>query len=202
MQTTAIYTGSTNTAEQKKKDNGLGKDDFLRLLVTQMQNQDPLSPMDDKDFIAQTAQFTTLEQMQNLAKISQMQQTTSMIGKYVKAEVAQSDGAIPELIYGKVTSVRSNGDEFTLTLNNGITVETTDISAVLGDDGLWQEALSLQGQAVYIRQYNSDGQVYGLKQAVIQKAELVDGVIKLTTTDGATIEMQDIWNVVPEEAEI
>ncbi len=45
----------------------LGKDDFLQLLVVKMQNQDPLSPMADEDFIAQLAQFSSLEQMQNIA---------------------------------------------------------------------------------------------------------------------------------------
>ncbi len=41
----------------------LGQDEFLKLLVTQLKHQDPLSPMKDKDFIAQMAQFSALEQM-------------------------------------------------------------------------------------------------------------------------------------------
>lgn len=45
----------------------LGKDDFLQLLVTKMQHQDPLSPMEDADFISQLAQFSTLEQMSNIS---------------------------------------------------------------------------------------------------------------------------------------
>jgi len=44
----------------------LGKDDFLQLLVTQMTNQDPLEPMSDTEYIAQLAQFSSLEQLQNL----------------------------------------------------------------------------------------------------------------------------------------
>jgi len=44
----------------------LGKDEFLKLLVLQMQNQDPMNPMDNTDMIAQLAQFSALEQMQNL----------------------------------------------------------------------------------------------------------------------------------------
>lgn len=47
----------------------MGKDQFLNLLVTQLKYQDPLNPMDDKSFIAEMAQFSSLEQMQNLSSV-------------------------------------------------------------------------------------------------------------------------------------
>lgn len=55
-----------NQQGQAQKSDNLDKDAFLKLLVTQLKNQDPLNPMEDREFIAQMAQFTSLEQMQNM----------------------------------------------------------------------------------------------------------------------------------------
>jgi len=55
----------------------LGKDDFLKLLVTQMRHQDPLNPMENTEFVAQLAEFSALEQMQNLNE--QFGEQTQMI---------------------------------------------------------------------------------------------------------------------------
>jgi flagellar basal-body rod modification protein FlgD len=77
----------------------LGKDDFMKLLVTQLQHQDPFNPMKDEEFIAQLAQFSSLEQLQNMNEnLNTSQQwdlllsqtinntmATSLIGKNVKA---------------------------------------------------------------------------------------------------------------------
>ena len=73
-------TGATTTVTKTTE---LGKDDFLKLLVAQLQSQDPLNPMEDKEFISQMAQFTSLEQMKNVSNAVQITQATSYIGKQV-----------------------------------------------------------------------------------------------------------------------
>ena len=58
----------TIRTEARKTGDKLGKDDFLHLLITQLKNQDPSSPMDNTQFIAQMATFSSLEQMVNIGK--------------------------------------------------------------------------------------------------------------------------------------
>ena len=62
----AAYAASQPT--ETKKNDDLGKDAFLQLLVTQLKNQDPLNPQDNSSYIAELAQFSSLEQMTNVVK--------------------------------------------------------------------------------------------------------------------------------------
>jgi flagellar basal-body rod modification protein FlgD len=62
----SVTSSSTSTASAAMKESmGLDKDDFLKLFITQMQNQDPLNPMDSTEYIGQLAQLTQLEQSYN-----------------------------------------------------------------------------------------------------------------------------------------
>lgn len=63
--TAATDAAAAATAASKDK-NAIGKDAFLNLLVTQLQHQDPTKPMDDTAFLAQLAQFSSLEQLQQM----------------------------------------------------------------------------------------------------------------------------------------
>ena len=76
----AFAAPTTDTSGTKKNDmNSLGQDAFLNLLVTQMQHQDPTEPMDNSAFIAQLAQFSSLEQLQ------QMNQSLATISQFYSA---------------------------------------------------------------------------------------------------------------------
>ena len=70
----------------------LGKQEFLKILVAQLQNQDPMKPLEDSDFIAQMAQFSSLEQMQSLNNGFSQSQAFSLVGKPIQATVTGPDG--------------------------------------------------------------------------------------------------------------
>jgi flagellar basal-body rod modification protein FlgD len=68
----------------KKTDNGsMGKDQFLKLFVAQLQHQDPMNPMNDSEFMAQMASFSTLEQVTNLAMANERTSTIGLLGRTV-----------------------------------------------------------------------------------------------------------------------
>ncbi|MCL1820900.1 MAG: hypothetical protein FWG36_09645 [Oscillospiraceae bacterium] len=76
----------------------LGKDDFLKLLVAQLQNQDPTAPQENTEFIAQMAQFSALEATNNMADALLQSQTFSMIGLGAVGTVYDGDGNASQVI--------------------------------------------------------------------------------------------------------
>lgn len=139
----AIDNPGTNSVDQKKYQyqggvkpragsSELGKDAFLRLLVTQLRYQDPMDPKEDKEFIAQMAQFTSLEQMQNMAQGFSGLQGAAMLGKTVSAEVRDPDNPIrTKLVSGVVQgTVLENGK--TKLLVNGTVVADGKVKSVSG----------------------------------------------------------------------
>ncbi len=102
---------SFNEAIQGSSDSGtqLGRDDFLKILMTQLQNQDPTKPMEDKEFISQMAQFSSLEQMTNVSQgfqemnaLLSSSQALSVLGRTVDVQAGD------QTIRGTVSSV-TNG---------------------------------------------------------------------------------------------
>ena len=96
----------------------LGRDEFLKLLITQLQNQDPTSPMEDKEFIAQMAQFSTLEQMTNisgefrkLASLVSSGQAVQLVGRTVEVQQGEHviEGVVEQVTTGEFPQVRLGG---------------------------------------------------------------------------------------------
>jgi flagellar basal-body rod modification protein FlgD len=85
---------------------GLGQDAFMTLLLAQLKNQDPLKPMEDKDFIAQLAQFNSLSQLTEMNKIMKefttsqtLAQGSALIGKTVSG-LSNDAGTMTGLVSG------------------------------------------------------------------------------------------------------
>ncbi|GAA6131670.1 flagellar hook assembly protein FlgD [Halopseudomonas sabulinigri] len=121
-------------SERQPKNDELGKDQFLELLVAQMNNQDPLSPQENGEFIAQLAQFSTVEGIENMNtsmeallsgyQSSQALQASSMVGRTV---IVPSDQAM-------VDTANGLEGQFALPKNSGaVTVKVLDSSGSLVD---------------------------------------------------------------------
>lgn len=142
--------------DRKTGDGTLGKDDFMKLLITQLQNQDPTNPMKDNEFIAQMAQFSSLEQTMNLAKSfekfaeaqnqSQLIQYNSFVGKEIKwHQIQENDNGKPvegedgkpvisEGI-GVINSIKFVNGSAVFTLADGKELTPGNISEVMAGSG-------------------------------------------------------------------
>jgi flagellar basal-body rod modification protein FlgD len=110
----------------------LGRDDFLRLLITQLSHQDPMNPMEDREFIAQMAQFSTLEQMTNMA--ADFSRLTAMLSS---SEASNALGRNVELIDGDhmiqgVVRAVTRGD-MPQVLVNGVYYNWTQVQKVFDE---------------------------------------------------------------------
>lgn len=112
-------------------DQELGKDEFLKLLITQLQHQDPTEPMDDKEFIAQMAQFSSLEQMTNMT-----QEFTKISGMMSRGNALSLLGQNVDILSGsqRISGIVEavSGNEYPQVKVNGIyydysVVETVNI---------------------------------------------------------------------------
>lgn len=108
----AIGSGQTIRSSAGPGPKALGKQDFLQLLIAQLKNQDPLQPGNDREFIAQLAQFNTLEQMERMNQTLSAMATLSSLGQAAGLLGQQVEGLGPSgSVRGVVTGVLVDNGE-------------------------------------------------------------------------------------------
>lgn len=183
--------------EDSSKDGGsrtpggdMGKYDFLMLLSAQLRYQDPLNPQSDSDFSAQLAQFSSLEQMQNMNEsLNTMSnyQSYSLIGKFVMAE-AEVDGGDLEQIAGVVDSIfTSKGITYAQIGEYVVPVasiqEVFDTNNILTTEMFMQASNQLIGKTIVADMGKEVGEIEGVVTRV-----LVDKGSMLAQIDDGTDE--------------
>jgi len=170
-----VATDSNGNAVDVSSTSSLGKDDFLELLITKMTYQDPLNPMDDEDFIAQLAEFSSLEQMQNISgsldeslewDYLQMQtinntMATTLIGREVQADysgVYLGSNNTPDIYFTTDTYAKDINIKISDADGNVVrTISMSDIEA--GDTKITWDGKDTSGERLDEGYYTID--VYG-----------------------------------------
>jgi flagellar basal-body rod modification protein FlgD len=137
VQATGSATTATTTSSVKS---ALGKDDFLKMMIAQLKHQDPLNPMDGTAFTAQLAQFSSLEQLQNINT-----QMTSFTQQQQALGNSQAVSFIGKQVLAKGNTVSVDGNPVTLGYNLAGDAASGQIQ-VYDPNGLLVDTLSIKNQ--------------------------------------------------------
>jgi len=133
---TNVQSTTANTGAKSGKSNrmNLKTEDFVKMMITQLQQQDPTEPAKNGELLAQMSQIASLqsnttlqESMSALSKQSQIGSAAGLIGKKIQGIDANDDP-----VEGQVTGVSVAGDEVTLQLDTGKSLPLTKVSAIAG----------------------------------------------------------------------
>jgi flagellar basal-body rod modification protein FlgD len=194
---TGTETPSTSTTSTTSTT--LGKDDFLKLLITQLQNQDPLNPSDSTEFASQLAQFSSLEQLNNinesLSTLNQYQasinnaQAVSFIGKEI-----ESKGNTVEMKSGQSVACEFELAEAASTVTVSIydssgafvkDVTATGLSA--GKQTVTWDGKDRNGSTVAEGTYTFEVQAYGASKETVEVTTYSQGTVTgVSFNDGIT----------------
>lgn len=126
-----VETSSESSLKKAKKssENGMDKEAFLQLLVAQMKYQDPLEPTSNTEFVTQYAQFSQVEQLQNMSSNMELQRASSLVGQQVRVKTTNTSGDT-NYVEGKVDYVAyENGKAYVSIEGNKYSIDDLDVVA-------------------------------------------------------------------------
>jgi flagellar basal-body rod modification protein FlgD len=184
-----------------KRNDTITIDTFYRLLMAEMSNQDPLDPMSNTDFIAQMANFTSLQVQQDALYFNNSNYAASMTGRTVI--VASSTGTGLDVVTGVVTRVNFTGGEFQVTvdgkeypLKNVMEILDSTQGAANGNDGAF--ATSLIGKYVTVGWFNSSGSPV-IESGIVERIEIKDRDVSVII-NGVAYPLRAVAKIEPPEA--
>lgn len=128
LSTASTTAATASTATSKKSETSLNMDDFLKLMVAQLQNQDMNNTADTSEYTSQMAQFSMVQALTDLTELSKTTYSLSMIGKEVTLAENNSDGSL-KVVTGTVEGVNLyDGDAQVIV--DGISYPTSSIMEV------------------------------------------------------------------------
>ena len=180
-----VNISETSQETEKKTGSALDKDDFLMLLVTQMKYQDPLEPESNTEYVAQLAQFSSLEQMQNLNSTATNTSAYTLVGKQVRIRETSDTGAERE-VQGMVEYVKmENGKPYVSV--NGEMYSYDDIVEVIDDNYLISQYIPSvkQQEITYLHHDPQDVKITGISMGS-NGYEATGLAVALMAEDGTT----------------
>jgi len=170
-------------------------DSFYQLLVAEMQNQDPLEPTSNTEFISQMATFTSLQATQDNFAMQQQNYAKSLIGQYVGVSDGGSElvqGYVEYATFGDEVMVRVNGKSYPLSAVKTIHGSSESLSGPqIGSYGAF--ATSLIGKNVVVQATDANNEpVYD--EGVATSIEIQDGVIRVVV-NGYAYNVTDVVSV-------
>lgn len=199
-----MYLDNQQRNDRKTGNGVMGKDDFMKLLIAQLQNQDPTNPMQDTEFIAQMAQFSSLEQSMNLTTAfekfaeaqnqSQLIQYNSFVGENIRwheitEEIGEDGKPVLNEGTGIIQSVRFVDGSVIFNMQDGKELSPGNVSEVIsgaGSSNSLVEASMLIGKKVSFMDGEDE------KSAVVESVSNKEGKLLYILDDGSRIESNQL----------
>lgn len=185
---------TSGTSSKSSATSALGMDAFLNLLAKEMSSQDVMNPMSNTEFISQMAQFTSLQEMSNVNKVSMTQLGASMVGKRVTVAAFDSTGK-----YAETSGVVTNCDYSSASPSvvvNGKYYDLSSVMEVVSDpsSSAFQYGASLVGKKVAVSAKDSAGKVTQIT-GTVSGCSFTSGNVTITV-DGKQYDLSSVVKVV------